>query len=80
MFYNLIMALCGYLSIQIAAVSIPLLYILIGVSLNIGYSMVWLIDLELRKRRHHNSSRTLYIIYLVLSILLVIGFSFYLLL
>lgn len=74
-YYNLIILVCGYLSIQIATISIPLFYILFGIALNIGYSLNWLLDNALKKNRHAGYSNALFISYVILSILLIFGFS-----
>jgi hypothetical protein len=79
LFYNFIMLVGGLISFQIAAVSIPLLYIIIGIILNVGYSIVWLIDLNFKKRRRRNLSGLLFVLYLFLSIFFVVGFSLWLL-
>lgn len=80
LFYNIIMAICGYLSLKIAYVSIPLFYILIGITLNILYSVMWLIDVALHKHSEKSNSGSLFLLYMCLSMLSVLGFSFYLLL
>src|SRR6187399_704461 len=73
--YNLIMSLVGYLSFYIGYVTIPLVYIAIGLSLNIIYTFGWIIEL-LFINQSRNGNRKLkypsysFVSYLILSSLL----------
>jgi hypothetical protein len=48
--YNIIMYFIGLLSFQIGYVTIPLVYLIIGLGLNILYTLGWIIELIFIKR------------------------------
>ncbi len=77
--YNVIIAICGILSILICAVTIPFFYFVIGVLLNIGYSFLWLIDLFIIKKYQIDYGKRIFWIYMVISLLFIFGLSFFML-
>jgi len=70
--YNLIMLLGGIASIAIFSVTIPILYILAAIVFNIGYSFLWLIDLQLIKRKNIDRSKKIFRYYIFISLGLVL--------
>jgi len=78
--YNLIMAAVGLLSMAIMAVSIPLIYVLMAVGLNVLYTGGWMVELLGRGLTKHPTWRTRFgpyawLVYLILSALVPLGFS-----
>jgi len=76
--YNVIMVLTGYVSFYIAYITIPLIYIFIGLALNILYCLAWITDISITRRNnitgiHKNNSKKVFLTYLVLSMLVVFG-------
>ncbi len=83
--YNVIMYLVGSVSFYIGFVTLPLLYIVIGVTLNVLYTCCWIIELFIISRIQNENLKLRYaklafISYLLLSSLLVFGFAFLLVL
>jgi hypothetical protein len=78
--YNVVMSFVGYLSFYIGYVTIPLVYFVIGLALNIFYSFGWIIEL-LFINRGQNENRKLkypkraFVSYLILSSLFVFGIA-----
>ena len=82
--YKLIMYFAGLLSFYICYISIPLIYVLMGLAFNIIYTFGWIIELSIIKK-HEDEERIKYrrysfIGYLVLSVLSVFGTALFLLL
>ncbi len=77
--YNIIMLFVGVASILIANITIPLIYVIIGVLFNLGFSFLWIFDLIIIKIFNRNYIRIIFIFYLLISIALVLGFSFHVL-
>lgn len=82
--YNIIMYFVGLLSFYICFVTIPLIYLIIGLALNVIYSFGWIIELIYIKRKEKESWKLKYpkyalITYLIFSIAFVLGFALYLL-
>jgi hypothetical protein len=80
--YNILMYGIGTLSFYISFVTIPLIYLLIGLLLNIIYTFGWIVELMIRKRISINARlnyplRT-YLSYIVFSTLLIVGFALFL--
>lgn len=78
--YNLIMAAVGLLSMAIMAVTIPLIYVLMAVGLNVLYTGGWLTELLLRVLTQQPGWRQRFaprawLTYLVLSALVPLGFT-----
>jgi hypothetical protein len=77
--YNIAMYLVGLASFYIGYVTLPLLYIIIGLLLNAGFTICWIAELIVRKRideqsRIKYSSKT-FISYLLFSTVIILGFS-----
>lgn len=74
----------GLGSFYIAYVSIPLLYVIIGLALNAGYAICWMIELALLKSLNENENvkypTIAFLSYLVFSTAVVFGFAVYLIL
>jgi len=77
--YNLVMIIAGGISVALASVTIPLVYLVIGVGLNIVYSFLWVVDLSIINKNGKSKSKTIFKYYTGLSIGLVFGFSFFIL-
>ena len=78
--YNVILFIAGLLSFYIAFVSIPLIYLAIGIGLNLIYTSGWIIEiLFINKSKNEavkiNYPKYFFVSYLVLSILFVFGFA-----
>jgi hypothetical protein len=77
--YNIIMVFAGQLSFKIAYISIPLIYLFIGVVLNIFYTFGWVLEVMLTQKNNsklqRNLSRPFYIGYLLFSLVLIVGFA-----
>ncbi len=76
------MYFAGLTSFYIGYVTLPLLYIIIALLLNIGYTCCWIFEVVV-VREYLGAVRTKYpkivfISYLALSIALVFGFAFFL--
>jgi hypothetical protein len=48
--FNIIMYFIGLASFYIGYVTIPLLYIIIGLTLNVGYAFCWIVELTLVRK------------------------------
>lgn len=75
-FYNGLMLIIGIVSIAVAAINIPILYILMAFALNLVYCLLWIIELsdkkELIKKNKIKSFRIKsFVIYLIVSIICV---------
>lgn len=82
--YNIIMYFVGYLSFYIGFVTIPLVYLVIGLALNIIYTLGWIVELLFVYRIANEGRRLKYpkfafISYLILSSLFVFGIAILLL-
>lgn len=73
--YNVIMLLAGCLSFCIGYVTIPLIYLVIGLGLNILYTLSWIVEIILNKYIPPRFSLYTFIAYTILSILFVFGFA-----
>lgn len=78
--YNLIMIAAGYLSFYIAFVTIPLVYLVIGLGLNIIYTFGWIIELLFIKNAKKENIKIKYpyyafLTYLITSVLFVFGIA-----
>jgi hypothetical protein len=77
--YNAVMALVGYASFYIAFVTIPLVYIALGILFNLFFTLGWVSELTLQSSWTDPLSRRKFRIYFGLGYLLfsiVITFSF----
>ena len=82
--FNLIMYFIGLLSFYICFVTIPLVYLIIGLLLNIIYTLGWIIELLYINRQKDEIKKIKYpkyvfLGYLSFSILFVLGFAIFLL-
>jgi len=80
--YNLIMYFAGLLSFYIGYISIPLIYVSMGLAFNIIYTFGWIFEL-LIIRKGEGEKRIKYptyifVGYLVLSVLIVFGVALFL--
>jgi amino acid transporter len=73
--YNIILLVSGLLSFLIAYVSIPVIYTLTGLALNLIYCLVYVFDVVLTKTKKKNLSKKLFLIYLIISITTIFGLS-----
>lgn len=78
--YNIIMYLVGLLSFCICFVTIPLVYLIIGVLLNIVYTLGWIVELifinkKTSKNLKQNYPKYTFIIYLLSSAVFVLGYA-----
>ncbi len=78
--YNIFMMVVGYLSFYIAYISIPLIYLLIGLGLNLLYTSGWLFEIMLSRNVddivfRKNLPMKLYLLYVTVSTIIVIGFA-----
>ncbi|TDT46798.1 hypothetical protein CLV90_0857 [Maribacter spongiicola] len=82
--YNIIMYFIGLLSFYICFVTIPLVYLVIGLVLNIIYTIGWIVELIGRRNWKFESKlkypKYAFNGYLVFSVITVFGFSIFLLL
>lgn len=74
--YNIIMYFIGLLSFQIGYVTIPLVYLIIGLGLNVLYTLGWIIELLVinrldEKERKINYPKYALLFYLTFSTLIV---------
>lgn len=81
--YNVIMYFVGLLSFQIAYVTIPLVYLVIGFVLNVIYTFGWIIELLFINRLNDRNRRMKYppytfLSYLTFSALFVLGIAIFL--
>lgn len=67
--YNVIMYIVGLLSFQIGYVTIPLVYIIIGLGLNVLYTLGWIIELLFIDRLKEKEGRLNYPQYAFISYL-----------
>ena len=81
--YNIIMYLIGMLSFYICFVTIPLIYIIIGIALNIIYTLGWIIELigfrKWNNEKKAKYSKYLFYGYIVFSAIAILGFATFLL-
>lgn len=81
--YNVIMYFAGLLSFYISYISIPLIYILIGLAFNVIYTLGWIIELLIVQKDENNERikyrRNVFLGYLALSVLFVFGIALLLL-
>ena len=68
--YNIIMYFIGLLSFQIGYVTIPLIYFVIGLGLNILYTLGWIIELIFINRMKDKNRKVKYPQYAFLSYLI----------
>ena len=78
------MAAVGYLSFYIGYVTIPLIYLIIGLSINVFYTTGWIIELIAIYRTKNLKVRLRYpgiafTAYVILSATSILAFPFYLL-
>jgi uncharacterized membrane protein len=78
--YNLIMAVVGLLSMAIMHVTIPLIYMVMAVSLNVLYTSGWLLELLVRSVVQRPAwqlrvAPIAWVVYLVLSALVPLSFT-----
>ncbi len=83
--YNVIMYFVGLLSFYICYVTIPLIYLLIGLGLNVIYTLFWMIELLAIKGKNNdrikmNYPKYAFLAYFIFSVILVFGFALYLML
>jgi hypothetical protein len=80
--YNIIMYFVGLASFYVGYVTIPLVYLVIGLGLNLGYTFCWLIELAVFKRQNDMTKmkypRIAFISYLAFSAIVVFGFAIFL--
>jgi len=80
--YNIIMYLTGLLSFYICFVTIPLIYLLIGLLLNIIYTVGWIFELifvnKFKEQKRLNYPMYAFISYLILSAFFILGFAVFL--
>ena len=69
--YNGVMLIAGLMSVFIAAVNIPLIYIMIGLVFNLIFTLVWLVDLYLLKKKCIQTSEAIFKYFTSASIILV---------
>lgn len=80
--YNIIMYFIGLASFYISYVSIPLVYVVIGLLLNIGYAFCWMIELVISRGKFNGALKskypvTTFLLYLLLSTVTVFGVAFF---
>ena len=77
--YNLFMYGIGYLSFYISYVTIPLVYLLIGIFLNVFYTGGWIYELLVVPRQpiehRQRYARKAFLMYLLLSVILVLSLA-----
>lgn len=82
--FNVIMYLVGLASFYVGYVTIPLLYILMGLALNAGYTVCWIIELAIIRSvtgpTKMKYPRIAFFSYLMISTAIVFGFAFFLIL
>lgn len=80
--YNVAMYFIGLLSFYISYVTIPLVYLIIGLLLNIFYTFGWITELlfghKMTEKQQMEFSGVAFLIFLVSSVLLVFGLALYL--
>ena len=74
--YNLYLALVGYLGITILQIEIPKLYLVVGVSFNILYTLLSPWDLLTKKRSGRDRSVKILMLYCIFCTFFVIGGPF----
>jgi hypothetical protein len=82
--YNDVMILVGIVSLCICAITIPIFYILIGLGLNVLYTLSWIIEIAIIRQMKSERASQIYApaffsSYLILSAISVVAFSFSLL-
>jgi len=81
--YNLIMYIAGLLSFYISYISIPLIYVLMGLTFNIVYTFGWIFELLIIRKEDGEKRikypKYIFVGYLVLSVLFVFGLALFLL-
>jgi hypothetical protein len=74
----------GLASFYVGYVTIPLIYLIIGLVLNAGYTLGWIAELALIKHANESTRlkypRIAFFSYLAFSVVIVFGFAFLLLL
>jgi hypothetical protein len=80
--YNIIMFFMGVLSFYICFVTIPLIYVVVGLGLNVLYTFGWIIELLFINRQSDKKIKLKYpkysfISYLTLSAFFVLGISIF---
>jgi hypothetical protein len=73
----------GLLSFQIAFITIPLIYIVIGLALNVFYTFGWVLELMLSKGFTSNKitprfSRYSFFLYIIASTMSILGLAIFL--
>ncbi len=80
--YNLIMYFAGLLSFYISYVSIPLIYVLMGLAFNIVYTFGWIFELLIIRKEDGEKRikypKYIFVWYLVLSVVIVFGVALFL--
>lgn len=78
--YNFVMLIVGFLSLYIGYVSIPLVYLVTGIGLNVLYTFGWIFELLLIQRQKDFDIKAKYpkhsfVLLLVFSTITVLGMS-----
>jgi len=77
--YNFLMYFVGIASFYISFITIPLVYLLVGLGLNLIYTFGWIIELIFRHKMSENLkmkfSNIVYIIYLLISTCIIFGIA-----
>jgi len=80
--YNLLMYIAGMLSFYIMYVTIPLLYIGMGIILNVIYTLGWVVELTIISKFNTSVGSKYpfkaYLFFVVFSIIIIIGFAVFL--
>jgi len=80
--FNIIMYFIGLASFYIGYVTILLLYLIIGLMLNVGYAFCWVVELLIIKRQNGTVRmkypKIAFFSYLAISTSVVFGFAFFL--
>jgi len=80
--FNIIMYFIGLASFYIGYVTLPLLYIIIGLTLNVGYAFCWIIELTLIRGLNGTIKlkypKIAFLSYLAMSTAIVVGFALFL--
>jgi hypothetical protein len=80
--FNIIMYFIGLASFYIGYVTIPLLYLIIGLTLNVGYAFCWVVELTIINRQRGTIKakypKIAFFSYLAISAAIVFGFAFFL--
>ena len=77
--YNIAMYFIGLASFYIGYVTLPLLYLILGLILNVGYTLCWLVELTIIRNQNGNFKMKYpsiaFFTYLGISIVIVLGFA-----